>query len=209
MRGKKVRVEVSSCDNLILESMEKMGIKTVAELCRRAGIPKQESHVGKIINTQAVPYTLSRQGTPRWRPYVKKIAAVLRLPPESLFSEEQLDAPFEWNKAHLEEESEKVRAMLVAGEHYALPDVLLERKELVKVIKAQLKQLRPVEARVLQLHYGLDGVEGQTLESIGKILVPPRTRARVHQIEARAIKKLRMPHHAEPLKEAGALQHCG
>lgn len=210
MRGKKdVRVDVSLRNNLILRAMEEKGIKSIAALCRRAGIPGMECHVGLVVNMRQLPYTIPPSGGIRWRPWVEKIATALGLPPESLFSENQLEEPFEKNRIHLEEESEKVRAMLTAGEHYALPDTIAERKELLATLKAQLSQLRPREVKVLVLYFGLDGVEGRSFEDVGKLLTPPRTRTRVQQIEAGALKKLRMPHHADRLKEAGALQHCG
>lgn len=210
MRGKKdVRVDVSLRNNLILRAMEERGIKNVAALCRHAGIPGMQAHVGLVVNMKLLPYTVPSSGGIRWRPWVEKIATALGLPPESLFSENQLEEPFEKNRIHLEEESEKVRAMLTAGEHYALPDALVEKKELLRALKAGLCKLRPQETKVLVLYFGLDGVEGRSFEDVGKLLTPPRTRTRVQQIEARAIKKLQMPHHAQPLKEAGALQHCG
>jgi RNA polymerase sigma factor (sigma-70 family) len=67
-------------------------------------------------------------------------------------------------------------------------------------IKRALAQLTPREARILQLHYGLEaGIEPRTLEEIGQDLSV--TRERVRQIEAGAFAKLRELEEGRTLRE--------
>ncbi len=54
-----------------------------------------------------------------------------------------------------------------------------------------LDSLDPREAEVLKLRFGLEGEEPKTLEEVGKIFGV--TRERIRQIEAKAIRKLRLP----------------
>ena len=61
-----------------------------------------------------------------------------------------------------------------------------------KNIKEALKHLKPIERKILILRSGLFGnKQPKTLEEIAKII--ERTKERVRQIEARAIRKLRHP----------------
>jgi RNA polymerase primary sigma factor len=64
---------------------------------------------------------------------------------------------------------------------------------------ALLETLKPREARVLRLRYGLDGRREHTLEEIGKKLGV--TRERIRQIEAQALRRLRHPLRSRGLRE--------
>jgi RNA polymerase primary sigma factor len=67
-------------------------------------------------------------------------------------------------------------------------------------IRSALTRLTPREARILRLHFGLDGAsDAQTLEEIGQGLAV--TRERVRQIEAGAFAKLREMEECLNLKE--------
>lgn len=64
--------------------------------------------------------------------------------------------------------------------------------ELLKdAVSGVLDSLDPREAEVLKLRFGLEGEEPKTLEEVGKIFGV--TRERIRQIEAKAIRKLRLP----------------
>ena len=56
-------------------------------------------------------------------------------------------------------------------------------------IEAALATLRPRDARVLRLYFGLDGGTEHTLEEIGNLF--GITRERVRQLRDRALNKLR------------------
>jgi RNA polymerase primary sigma factor len=56
-------------------------------------------------------------------------------------------------------------------------------------VEAALSKLKPREAKILRLYYGLEGEEAMTLEEIGQQLGV--TRERVRQIKERALARLR------------------
>ena len=73
---------------------------------------------------------------------------------------------------------------------YANPFVAALDRSRRDAVKSALAQLTPREAKILRMHYGLEGgLEPHTLEEIGQDLSV--TRERVRQIEAGALAKLR------------------
>jgi RNA polymerase primary sigma factor len=70
-----------------------------------------------------------------------------------------------------------------------LPDEETFEKALIETVHQSLLVLKPREARVLRMYFGLDGDEPMTLEEIGEVLGV--TRERVRQIKDRALSKLR------------------
>ena len=74
---------------------------------------------------------------------------------------------------------------------------MMSRRE---AISRALAQLTPREAKILQMHFGLEaGIEPRTLEEIGQDLSV--TRERVRQIEAGAFAKLRELEEGQTLRE--------
>jgi RNA polymerase primary sigma factor len=65
----------------------------------------------------------------------------------------------------------------------------LEAKLLREQIAQALQDLKPRDARVVRLYYGLQGEEEHTLEEIGRLLGV--TRERVRQLRDRALRELR------------------
>ena len=65
----------------------------------------------------------------------------------------------------------------------------LESKLLKEQIAKALQELKPRDARVVRLYYGLQGEEEHTLEEIGQLLGV--TRERVRQLRDRALRELR------------------
>ncbi|WP_420633304.1 sigma-70 family RNA polymerase sigma factor [Candidatus Palauibacter sp.] len=66
---------------------------------------------------------------------------------------------------------------------------VVEARLLTRHIAESLRRLRPRDARVVRLYYGLQGEEPLTLEQIGRLLGV--TRERVRQLRARALRELR------------------
>jgi RNA polymerase primary sigma factor len=99
-------------------------------------------------------------------------------------------------------------APLVPGEDNKLLDYLPDEntgpeqeafeKALKNNVEAALSTLKPREARILRLYYGLDGEEAMTLEEIGQQLGV--TRERVRQIKERALARLRHVSRARSLE---------
>jgi RNA polymerase primary sigma factor len=78
----------------------------------------------------------------------------------------------------------------------------VEERLLEEEIEAALSTLRPRDAKVLRLYYGLGGEREHTLEEIGKIL--GITRERVRQLRDRALRELREGEKAEALASFAA-----
>ncbi|MEJ2311086.1 MAG: sigma-70 family RNA polymerase sigma factor [Gemmatimonadales bacterium] len=68
-------------------------------------------------------------------------------------------------------------------------EMSLENKLLREQIARALQELKPRDARVIRLYYGLQGEEEHTLEQIGQLLGV--TRERVRQLRDRALRELR------------------
>jgi RNA polymerase primary sigma factor len=69
------------------------------------------------------------------------------------------------------------------------PDENAFETALKEAIRDSLDSLKPREAKILRLYYGLDGNEAMTLEEIGSVL--GITRERVRQIKEKALNRLR------------------
>ncbi len=70
-------------------------------------------------------------------------------------------------------------------------DEIERRLTLVNKAKDAIDALAPEEQKVLVLRYGLEDRQSRTLEEVGQEL--DLTPARVDEIEARALRKLRQP----------------
>ena len=79
--------------------------------------------------------------------------------------------------------------MLIEDLQAPQPQEELVRRELKNTLNILLSQLTPRQQQVLHLHYGLDGSEPRSLDSIGKELGISKERAR--QIEHQAREKLK------------------
>ena len=79
------------------------------------------------------------------------------------------------------------------GDRFLVDDSSLEEaieaKMLREHVAASLRTLRPRDARVVRLYYGLQGEQEHTLEEIGRLLGV--TRERVRQLRDRALRELR------------------
>lgn len=68
------------------------------------------------------------------------------------------------------------------------PDDIVAEREFKELISKAVRALSPIQAKVIELHYGLNNNEPMTLEEIGQHFGV--TRSRIQQIEAKALKKL-------------------
>src|SRR5688572_24286999 len=78
------------------------------------------------------------------------------------------------------------------------PDENAFESALRESIRDSLDSLKPREAKILRLYYGLDGNEAMTLEEIGSVL--GITRERVRQIKEKALNRLRHVSRARALQ---------
>jgi len=103
-----------------------------------------------------------------------------------------LDEPFK------EEEGNSLLDVL-ESDRYAPPDDSLMQESLQVEIEKVLSTLKPREAEIIRLYFGLDGDRPLTLEEIGEHF--KLTRERVRQIKEKALRRLRHRSRLEPLRK--------
>ncbi len=126
----------------------------------------------------------------------EELAAVAQLPVERVLT--LLAARREPISLHtpVGEDGAEVHDFLADESAPSPADVLVD-KSLARDVAAVMKRLTAKEQQVLRMRYGFDG-EAQTLEEIGRSFA--LTRERIRQIEASALKKLRMPDRVRRLR---------
>ena len=102
-----------------------------------------------------------------------------------------LDEPFK------EEEGNNLLDVL-ESDRYAPPDDSLMQESLKEEIEKVLVTLKPREAEIIRLYFGLEGDRPLTLEEIGEHF--KLTRERVRQIKEKAIRRLRHTSRSKTLK---------
>lgn len=103
-----------------------------------------------------------------------------------------MDAPLS------DEESSGTLYDLLSGTEEELPDNYMMNASLKDAIKRSLSSLKPREAEVLTLYFGIDRAESLTLEEIGEKY--GLTRERVRQIKEKGLTKLRGTTRSRELK---------
>ncbi len=103
-----------------------------------------------------------------------------------------LDEPFK------EDEGNSLLDVL-ESDRYAPPDAKLMQESLQVEIDKVLATLKPREAEIIRLYFGLDGDRPLTLEEIGEHF--QLTRERVRQIKEKALRRMRHRSRLEPLRK--------
>ena len=88
---------------------------------------------------------------------------------------------------------------VIESDRYAPPDNMLMQESLQVEIDKVLSTLKPREAEIIKLYFGLDGDRPLTLEEIGEHF--QLTRERVRQIKEKALRRLRHRSRLEPLRK--------
>ncbi len=167
---------------------------TGKDMTATAGLSR--SHLRDIENLRAVPTDEE----------MVRIACVLEKPIDYLFPEELLSSirlgVFSRRKMDLAApevisltEAQMLR-LTYDGETALIEEV--SRTLLREEINEVLKSLDPRERRVLELRFGLKDGQSRTQEEVSKQF--NLTRQRIHQIEAKALRKLRHPSRARRLE---------
>ena len=169
-------------------------LQALAEQSRIVRVPLNRAgelhRIGK--RSSALVQELGRE------PTVGELAEGLEVDPDELYRTMSIAM------AHL-----SLDAPLVPGEDSKLLDYLADEvrpgpeeetfeKSLRTTVETALSTLKPREARILRLYYGLDSEEAMTLEEIGQQLGV--TRERVRQIKERAQARLRHVSRARSLE---------
>lgn len=95
-------------------------------------------------------------------------------------------------------DSDERNLLDVIPDESELPDISLEKEELIGMIRRELSCLDDRSERILRLYFGLDGDAEVTLEEIGVLF--GLTRERVRQIKEKALHSLRQPAHRRELE---------
>lgn len=103
-----------------------------------------------------------------------------------------LDEPFK-------EEDGNSLLDVIESDRFQAPDGSLMRESLRVEIEKVLSTLKPREAEIIRLYFGLDGDRPLTLEEIGEHF--QLTRERVRQIKEKALRRLRHRSRLEPLRK--------
>lgn len=86
---------------------------------------------------------------------------------------------------------------LLEDTRYATPEAQLIEEDMNKEINDVIDTLKPNEAQVLRMRYGLDGQKPMSLKEVGEVF--DLTKERIRQIEKLAIKRMRCPVRARRL----------
>jgi len=89
----------------------------------------------------------------------------------------------------VDEDGDNILADLIPDENAVSPCELAEKNELKELITEMISCLKPLERRVIELHFGLKGTPEHSLKEIGEI--SGISKERVRQIEVKALGRLR------------------
>lgn len=181
------RVEIRIRNNRILAAMERAGIDSLKELCRRIDRLKSYAVIGGIINLKISPL----RKTGEWKKIVVDFATALHCEPEELFTDRQREVAIAASRKMLIVGEAEVEALI---EHVHKPSALpppdeeLIGREKIVALEQWISRLKPRDAAVLRHRYGL-GEELMDYEALGaKFNVH---KERIRQIELRAVRRLR------------------
>ncbi|MER3422478.1 MAG: RNA polymerase subunit sigma [Nitrospiraceae bacterium] len=160
--------------------------RALADQSRTIRIPVHmtESSHRIVRTTRRLAQQLGRE------PKAEEIAQALRVRPDKIQETMQV---FQ-EPISLENpigDGETLLGELVADRQAMSPDSHVHRNELTRELDRILGTLTPREQMVIRLRFGIGQDEPYTLEQVGKSLSV--TRERIRQIEAKALKKLKMP----------------
>ncbi len=192
-----VRLEIKPRNNLILTRMSELGIKNVAELCRRMGGEHNQQAVGSLINLKSSPLKKNSSATvPLWTKTASAIADALLCRPEDIFSENlRYLKLLKEEKIHVEVDVQDMsRLGGIVPSQLQIPatqELDAQIRETKEALNLALKSLKPQFERVMRLRFGLDDGEERTLHEIGQEL--GLSSERIRQIVQRSLRKIRHP----------------
>ncbi len=170
-------------------------IRTLSQQGRTIRLPVYMSdRVRKLIRTaQGLEQGLGRRPTP------EEIAQETSFNPEEVRWMLRISQhPVSLEKPVGGEEGASELGQFIEDENAPLPTEDAERRLLREDVERIISSLKPREARILRLRFGLGNAEYHTLKEIGEKLGV--TKERVRQIERRALRKLRHPRHSRDLE---------
>jgi RNA polymerase sigma factor (sigma-70 family) len=198
---KDLRVQVRLYNNQLKERREATGLSACA-FARSIGVQATSYCALEAMTTSPVTAGRYSIGQPRpmtWKRCAIRVAEALKVPPDVLWPE-SLQSIVN-SRAEFRVNAEEV-AVLASDNSEKTPLMLVAESERQAALETALKVLTPVQREVIEKRFGICGDgdgSGLTLEQIAK--ETGRTRERIRQIEAKALRILRHPDRSKRLRE--------
>lgn len=186
---KDYRIEIKVKNNLLWNAMQKKGIKNASQLARATGLTP--GTVGDYLNLTGNVYAAKGNG---YRPSFEKIFMFLEMLPSDIYPEDRMVEPLVNNKRVIEANAAE---LLQLGSRESDPTEVIRLEQRAEAVHNLLDLLNEKEALVVRLRSGMDG-DPHTLDEIGAVI--GRSKERVRQIYAKALRKMKRP---ETLEYAG------
>jgi RNA polymerase sigma factor (sigma-70 family) len=181
------RIKVSVKNNLLLTAIEEAGYKTQSEFAKAAGI--RETELGRLLSLKSAPIT--RYG--EFSLVAKAVMEALGACPTDLWTEEQLTMELPKNTAEATvgfKDLMAIQSRMTGNLIEYDPSDKVNDSFVSKKVNEVLDELTPRQKKIIQLRFGVDGTVEHTYEEIGDMFGV--TRERIRQIEAKAIRNLKM-----------------
>lgn len=181
------RLRITVRNNLILRAIDALGFSTVAAFCRQYGL--KDTAVSLLVSMRKPPINQSGEFCAE----AKELMEALGAAPSDLWTDKQLTMRLDRNSGERVVDEGAIEYLLesnVSAMTLPSPEDDLAERQGGRLVEAMLSTLTPKEASVIRLRNGL-GCDEHTREEIAEQF--DVTRARIGQIEAKALRKLRHP----------------
>lgn len=182
-------LKVTVRNNLVLTAINNSGYTNLAKFAKDNALS-----LGLLYDTINLKRPPMLQ-TGEFSPFAMELMEVLGACPTDLWTAEQLTMKLKKNISYRELGKEELQRCLQSSARSLIgldyPEQEAEENQATKIMVDMVDSLTPREAKVLKMHFGLDGEDEHTLEQIGKKIGV--TRERIRGIEAKALSKMRHP----------------
>lgn len=188
------RLEIKVKNNLLYTKIMEYGYASIPQFCEIEKVPYHL--IMSLLNMTKSP--LDSKG--EMRKSVVAMCEKLNWLPEEIFTQNQIDLELETNKFTKTVQEAEMRYLIENAEPQVLIEELIDKERAFDELEEQLKTLTPREEKVLRMRFGLDPyIKSHTLEETGKQM--GNHRERIRQIEAKALRKLRLPNRIAKIQE--------
>jgi len=182
-------IKVTVRNNLVLTAIKDSGYTNLAKFAKDNSLA-----LGLLYDTINLKRPPMLQ-TGEFSPFAMELMEVLGACPTDLWTSEQLTMKLKKNISYRELGKEELQRCLQSSARSLIgldyPEQEAEENQATKIMVDMVDSLTPREAKVLKMHFGLDGEDEHTLEQIGEKMGV--TRERIRGIEAKALSKMRHP----------------
>jgi RNA polymerase sigma factor (sigma-70 family) len=188
-------VEIKIKNNYLFSKMRENNITSINQLSVLSKTQPQQG--GQIANLKVVPF--NRYG--KIKEWIVRIADVLNCEPLDLFPHQHIDKYLDTNKASLNMNLTEMKSLTMLENELSETSLLedFSNKELKEKISEILTSLKPREAYIIEMRYGLNDRDECSLSECSEAVNV--SRERIRQIEAKALRKLRHPSRSNIIKD--------